>query len=75
MKEDAKAKPKDIEKVEKECQKKKSDAAAREETYKKQVVDTNSFLEKYYGEKMPRVLAVNKDNKKQHKQIKINKKN
>ena len=57
-KNDPKAKPKDVESKEKEAQKKKADAQSKEESYKKQVNDTNAFLDKYYTERMPKLLSV-----------------
>ena len=53
--------------MEKECQKKKAQADALDEEYKKKVDDTNNFMEKYFTEKMPKILSVSKiinENKK-----------
>lgn len=44
--------------LEKEAQKKKQLSQSADEEYKARVASTNAFLEKYYGESMPRILAV-----------------
>ena len=51
-------KPKELPKFEKEMAKKHSDATLKDDVYKKQVEDTNNFMELYYTEKMPKVLNV-----------------
>lgn len=44
--------------LEKETDKKKKTSQDCEDNYKKKVVETNNFLEKYYEEKMPKILSV-----------------
>jgi len=55
-KSDPQTKQKDLPKLEKEAATKQATAIAKDEAYKKQVEDTNSIMEQYFTDKMPKIL-------------------